>query len=132
MWSARWTWPRHFRTKRLRGEITLLLVASGIMKKALFIAIAIFLMIAGGTLLFIGATEGQGPNMLVGAGLAFLAGVVALLMQYGVFSERVGNILGIMFVVSAMVLAYRNYRDTHPPPIGPMGAHTQPGTGHDR
>ena len=87
--------------------------------------------------LFIAARILFAPNWFLAwlrgtAGLAFLAGVVALLMQYGVFSERVGNILGIMFVVSAMVLAYRNYRDTHPPPIGPMGAHTQPGTGHDR
>ncbi|MCB0766347.1 MAG: hypothetical protein KDB95_03970 [Flavobacteriales bacterium] len=80
------------------------------MKRLFFNVIAVFLMLAGGTLLVAGIMDGQGPSMLLGAGLAFLAGSIALLMQLGYFSERTGNVLGILFVVSAMVLAYRSYR----------------------
>lgn len=87
------------------------------MKKLLFNVIAVFLMLAGGTLLVIGAMEGQGLHMMLGAALALLAGLVALLMQYGYFSERTGTVLGIVFAVTALTLACRNYRDKHPAPI---------------
>ncbi|MEZ4791807.1 MAG: hypothetical protein R2811_17545 [Flavobacteriales bacterium] len=80
------------------------------MKRLFFNVIAVFLMLAGGTLLVVGITDGQGPSMLLGAGLAFLAGLIAMLMQLGYFSERTGNLLGILFAVSAMALAFRSYR----------------------
>lgn len=91
------------------------------MKKLLFNLIAVFLMLAGGTLLVIGAMEGQDLHMMMGAALALLAGLVALLMQYGYFSQRVGTILGILFAAMALFLAYRNYRNQHP---APQSAHT--------
>lgn len=84
------------------------------MKKLFFNLVAVFLILAGGTLLVIGAMEGQGLHMMLGAVLALLAGVVALMMQFGHFSERTGTVLGIAFAATALFLAYRNYRDTHP------------------
>lgn len=84
------------------------------MKKVFFNLIAVFLMLAGGSLLVIGAMEGQGLQMMMGAALALLAGLVALLMQNGFFSQRVGTILGVLFAITALFLAYRNYRDRHP------------------
>ena len=83
------------------------------MKKLFFDLMAVFLILAGGTLLVIGAMEGQDLRMMMGAALALLAGLVALLMQYGYFSQRVGTILGILFAVSALFLAYRNYKHQH-------------------
>ena len=47
------------------------------MKRLFFNVIAVFLMLAGGTLLVAGIMDGQGPSMLLGAGLAFLAGSIA-------------------------------------------------------
>ena len=75
------------------------------MKKVFFNLIAVFLMLAGGSLLVIGAMEGQGLQMMMGAALALLAGLVALLMQNGFFSQRVGTILGILFFSTFMVIA---------------------------
>lgn len=80
------------------------------MKRLFFNVLAVFLMLAGGTLLVVGIMDGQGPLMLLGAGLAFLAGLIAMLMQLGYFSQRVGNMLGILFAISALALAYRSYR----------------------
>ncbi len=80
------------------------------MKRLFFNVVAVFLMLAGGTLLVVGIMDGQGPSMLLGAGLAFLAGLIAMLMQLGYFSQRTGNVLGILFAISAMALAYRSYR----------------------
>lgn len=87
------------------------------MKKLFFDLMAVFLILAGGTLLVIGAMEGQDLRMMMGAALALLAGLVALLMQYGYFSQRVGTILGILFAVSALLLAYRNYKYQHADPV---------------
>lgn len=83
------------------------------MKRLFFNVVAVFLMLAGGTLLVIGVMEGQPWSMLLGACLALLAGVVALLMQYGYFSQRMGTLLGIVFAATALLLAYRNYRERH-------------------
>lgn len=80
------------------------------MKRLFFNVLAVFLILAGGTLLVVGIMDGQGPSMLLGAGLAFLAGLIAMLMQLGYFSQRVGNMLGILFAISALALAYRSYR----------------------
>lgn len=84
------------------------------MKKLFFNLVAVFLILAGGTLLVIGAMEGQGLHMMLGAALALMAGVVALMMQYGYFSQRTGTVLGIAFAATALFLAYRNYRESHP------------------
>lgn len=84
------------------------------MKKLFFNLVAVFLILAGGTLLVIGAMEGQGLHMMMGAALALMAGVVALMMQLGYFSERTGTVLGIVFAATALFLAYRNYREAHP------------------
>lgn len=83
------------------------------MKRLFFNVVAVFLMLAGGSLLVIGFTEGQPWSMMLGAALALLAGLVALLMQYGYFSQRMGTILGIAFACTALLLAYRNYRVRH-------------------
>lgn len=84
------------------------------MKKLFFHLTAVFLMLAGAILLVIGAMEGQGIHMMLGAGLALLAGVVALLMQFGLFSNRTGTVLGIAFAIASLFLAYLNYREAHP------------------
>jgi membrane protein implicated in regulation of membrane protease activity len=83
------------------------------MKRLFFNVVAVFLMLAGGSLLVIGFMEGQPWSMMLGAGLALLAGVVALLMQYGYFNQRTGTVLGIVFASTALLLAYRNYRERH-------------------
>lgn len=100
------------------------------MKRLFFNVVAVFLMLAGGSLLVIGFMEGQEWSMMLGAGLALLAGLVALLMQYGYFSQRMGTLLGIVFATTALLLAYRNYRvrqETSPvqqsPPLNDTTAH---------
>ncbi len=70
----------------------------------------LLLIIVGGGLLIIGMQQGQNAWVLLGAGLALLAGVVALLLQLGIISRQVGMIVGILFAVIAIGLAYRNYR----------------------
>lgn len=87
------------------------------MKKLSFHLIAVFLMLAGGILLVIGAMEGQGAYMMFSAALALLAGVVALLIQFGHIGKVLGNVLGITFAVAALTLAYLNYHETHRTPM---------------
>lgn len=84
------------------------------MKKLFFHLLSVFLILAGGTLLVIGAMEGQGIAMMLGAALAMTAGLFALLMQFGYFGNRTSAILGIAFAVAALFVAYHNYRDAHP------------------
>ncbi len=70
----------------------------------------VLLIVVGGTLLIIGAMQGQNSWVLLGAGLALLAGIVSLLLQSGIINRQVGMVIGIVFAVVAIGLAYRNYR----------------------
>lgn len=80
------------------------------MKKILNHILAVFLLLFGGTLLVIGLLEDQGLFMLLAAGLAFLAGLVALLLQLGFIGRKAGFVLGIIFATMALGLAYQNFR----------------------
>ena len=70
----------------------------------------LLLILVGGALLIIGAQQGQNSWVLLGAGLALLAGVVSLLLQLGIINRQIGMVLGIVFAAVAIGLAYRNYR----------------------
>lgn len=80
------------------------------MKKIVNHVLAVFLLLFGGALLVIGLLEGQGLFMLLAAGLAFLAGLVALLLQLGFIGRKAGFVLGIIFATAALGLAYQNFR----------------------
>ncbi len=70
----------------------------------------LLLILVGGALLIIGGMQGQNSWVLLGAGLAMLAGIVSLLLQMGIVNRRMGMVLGLVFAVIAVGLAYRNYR----------------------
>jgi len=70
----------------------------------------VVLIILGAALLIVGAIQGQNTWVLLGAVLALIAGVVALLLQLGILSRKAGVTLGLVFAVAAVFLAYRNYR----------------------
>lgn len=80
------------------------------MKKIINHTLAVFLLLFGGTLLVIGLLEGQDIFMLLAAGLAFLAGLVALLLQLGMIGRKAGFVLGVIFATVALGLAYQNFR----------------------
>jgi membrane protein implicated in regulation of membrane protease activity len=80
------------------------------MKKIINHTLAVLLVLFGGTLLVIGLLEGQGLFMLLAAGLALVAGLVALLLQLGVVGRKAGFVLGIVFAAMALGLAYQNFR----------------------
>jgi|GEM_PF-5733067 len=71
------------------------------------------LVLAGGALLLIGIQQGQDLSVLAGAGLAFIAGVISLLLLRGVIGNRSGLVLGIVFAALALGLAYTNYRSVN-------------------
>ncbi|MBK8707985.1 MAG: hypothetical protein IPN30_05770 [Flavobacteriales bacterium] len=70
----------------------------------------LLLIFVGGALLIIGGRQGQNSWVMLGAGLALLAGVVSLLLQMGIINRTMGTVLGVVFAVVAIGLAYRNYR----------------------
>ncbi|HRH69956.1 MAG: hypothetical protein JNL43_08950 [Flavobacteriales bacterium] len=71
------------------------------------------LVLAGGALLLMGIVQGQDLRVLAGAGLAFIAGVVSLLLLRGAIGNRSGLVLGIVFAALALGLAYMNYRSVN-------------------
>lgn len=75
------------------------------MKRFFYRVLAIFLVGAGCVLTVHGLRTGQGYPMLISAGLALLAGTVALLLQAGYLSNRIGLVLGICFAGLALFLA---------------------------
>ncbi len=70
----------------------------------------VVLIILGGALLIVGLIQGQNVWVLLGATLALVAGIISLMAQLGVLSKQAGMVIGIAFLVLAVVLAYRNYR----------------------
>ena len=70
----------------------------------------VLLIVVGGALLIIGAMQGQNGMVLLGAGLALLAGIISLLLQMGIIGRQVGMLIGIVFALVAVGLAYLNYR----------------------
>jgi hypothetical protein len=68
------------------------------------------LAIGGGALLILGLKQGQNTGVLLGAGLAFIAGVVTLLLQAGIVNRKLGLGIGVVFGVLAVWLAFLNYR----------------------
>jgi hypothetical protein len=68
------------------------------------------LILLGAVLLIIGASQGQNVWVMLGAGLALIAGLVSLLLQLGILGRKAGMALGLLFAVGAVLLAYRNYR----------------------
>jgi hypothetical protein len=70
----------------------------------------VVLIILGAALLIVGAIQGQNTWVMLGAALALIAGLVSLLLQLGVISRQTGVVLGLVFAVGAVFLAYRNYR----------------------
>lgn len=70
----------------------------------------VVLIILGAALLIVGAIQGQNTWVMLGAALALIAGLVSLLLQLGMISRQVGLILGLLFGLGSVFLAYRNYR----------------------
>lgn len=70
----------------------------------------VVLIILGAALLIVGGMQGQNTWVMLGAGLALIAGLVAILLQLGVLSRSVGVAVGLVFALGAVFLAYRNYR----------------------
>lgn len=80
------------------------------MKTATNYIFPIALIVIGGALLILGAQQGQNTWVMLGAALALLAGAVSLLLQLGIITKSMGTIIGIVFGLGAVFLAYRNYR----------------------
>ena len=80
------------------------------MKKIANYFFPVFLIILGGALLIVGALQHQGIPVLLGAGLALLAGLASLLLLLGVIGRRLGFVMGLLFAALAIGLAYHNYR----------------------
>jgi hypothetical protein len=103
-------------TSEARGEFILLLGASephlqaNVMKNLANYIFPVLLIILGGALLIVGAMQGQNTWVMLGAGLALIAGLVSVMLQLGLISRKGGMILGVVFALLAVVLAYRNYR----------------------
>jgi hypothetical protein len=70
----------------------------------------LILTLLGATLLAVGGMQGQNTWVLLGSGIVLVIGVLSLLLQAGIVTRKVGTILGILFALGAVVLAYRNYR----------------------
>jgi hypothetical protein len=68
------------------------------------------LILIGGGLLVLGAMQGQNIWVMLGAGLALVAGLVSLLLIMGIISRSIGLGIGVVFALGAVFLAYRNYR----------------------
>jgi len=68
------------------------------------------LIIIGAALLIIGGRQGQNTWVMLGAALALISGLVALLLQMGILGRKAGVAIGLFFAVGAVFLAYRNYR----------------------
>lgn len=71
------------------------------------------LVLVGGVLLLLGIQQGQDLRVLAGAGLAFIAGVISLLLLRGAIGKRSGLVLGIVFAALALGLAFMNYRSVN-------------------
>ena len=59
--------------------------------------------------MIIGAMQGQNGMVLLGAGLALLAGIISLLLQMGIIGRQVGMVIGIVFALVAVGLASVSY-----------------------
>ncbi len=70
----------------------------------------VVLIILGAALLIVGAIQGQNTWVILGAVLALIAGVISLLLQLGMLSQRAGVVVGIVCALLAVFLAYRNVR----------------------
>ena len=73
----------------------------------------VLLIIVGGALLIVGAMQGQNSWVMLGAGLALIAGLVSIMLQLGLINRKMGMVLGLVFAVMAIGLAYRNYRSVN-------------------
>ncbi len=102
-------------TPGARGEFILLLGAfeplhANVMKNIANYFFPVFLILLGGALLIVGGMQGQNSWVMLGAGLALLAGLVSLLLQLGIIGRQAGLVIGLVFALVAIGLAYRNYR----------------------
>ncbi len=70
----------------------------------------VVLIILGAALLIVGTMQGQNTWVMLGAGLALVAGLVSLLLQAGIVNRQVGFMLGLLFAAASVFLVYRNYR----------------------
>jgi hypothetical protein len=70
----------------------------------------VILIVFGGVLLVLGAMQGQNIWVMIGAGLALVAGLISLLLVMGIISRQVGVIIGMVFLLFSGFLVYRNYR----------------------
>lgn len=70
----------------------------------------VVLIILGAALLIVGTMQGQNTWVMLGAGLALVAGLVSLLLQAGIVNRQMGFMLGLVFAAASVFLVYRNYR----------------------
>lgn len=70
----------------------------------------VLLILVGATLLIVGAGQGQNMWVILGALLALIVGVIAVLMQLGIVTRTVGLAIGIGCAIGALGLTWRNYR----------------------
>jgi hypothetical protein len=68
------------------------------------------LTMAGGALLIVGLLQGQNGWTLFGAGLALIAGLLSFALQLGLIDRRLGLIIGVVMILIAGALAWRNHR----------------------
>ncbi|MFN6177101.1 MAG: hypothetical protein ACK46G_06140 [Flavobacteriales bacterium] len=80
------------------------------MKNLMNYIFPVALILIGLILLVVGGMQGQNAWVMLGAGLALFAGVVALLLQMGIISRSTGLAIGLLCAVVAGFLGYRNYR----------------------
>jgi hypothetical protein len=70
----------------------------------------VLLTIIGALLLIVGFSTGQNAWVKLGAFLALLTGVTALLLQAGMIGRKAGTAIGIASALLALFLAFRDYR----------------------
>jgi hypothetical protein len=80
------------------------------MKNLLTYLFPVALILIGGLLLIVGGMQGQNTWVLLGSGLTLFTGIIALLLQLGKITRSMGLILGVVSLLLALFLGYRDYR----------------------
>lgn len=68
------------------------------------------LLLAGLALLIKGVSDDQSSWFVLGGVVVLITGVILLLLQMGIITRKIGGLLGLVFLVGAVALAWMNYR----------------------
>lgn len=69
----------------------------------------LLLTMMGGALFIVGLFQDRSMWTLIGAGLALFAGLAAFALQAKLITRRSGTVIGIVLLLAAIALAWRNY-----------------------